>query len=135
MTNLKTETTCQIDVFEGCDIVYAAIKDLGGAAWTADIRNWVRNNYPNFDMSNNHPSEWYRCTACLQELKIGTTSDVVKVKTLLTSSSQPDGKWRIAEETALARPESMSLDIFLTERKAFLSETVYKWFKRYSSYA
>ena len=128
MRNLKTETTCQINTHEGCDIVYTAIKDLGGAAALKDIRNWVRNNYPNFDMSNNYPSEWYRCTACLQELKIGTTANAVKVKTLLASSSQPDGKWRIAEETALARPTDVSLDIFLTE-------TVYKWFKRYSSYA
>jgi hypothetical protein len=132
MTKLNT---CKISVEEGCDIVMAVLKEHGGAAAIGEIKNWVRNNYPDFDMSGTKTSEWYRLRWCLQELKIGTTSDRVKVKTLLTSSSQPDGKWRIAEETALARPESMSLDIFLTERKAFLSETVYKWFKRYSSYA
>tara|TARA_R110002072_G_scaffold98262_1_gene216212 strand:+ start:607 stop:939 length:333 start_codon:yes stop_codon:yes gene_type:complete len=109
MTNLKSRNTCQIDVLEGCDIVYTAIKDLGGAAKTGEIRKWVRNNYPSFDMSGKYPSEWHRCNYCMQELKIGTTSNVVKVKTLLTSTSQPDGKWRIAEETG------------------------YKWFKRYSS--
>ena len=120
--------TCKISVEEGCDIVMAAIKEHGGAADNGEIKNWVINNYPDFDMSTTKASEWKRLGWCLQELKIGTVSDRVKVKTLLASSSQPDGKWRIAEETALARPKSISLDIFL-------AETVYKWFKRYSSYA
>ena len=107
MTNIKEK----LSVEEGCDIVMAAIKEHGGAAVIAEIKNWVINNYPDFDMSTTKASEWKRLNWCLQELKIGTTSNVVKVKTLLTSTSQPDGKWRIAEETA------------------------YKWFKRYSSYA
>ena len=108
MTKLNT---CKISVEEGCDIVMAVLKEHGGAAAIGEIKNWVRNNYSDFDMSGTKTSEWYRLRWCLQELKIGTTSDVVKVKTLLTSTSQSDGKWRIAQETG------------------------YKWFKRYSSYA
>lgn len=106
MTNFE-----KLSVEEGCDIVMAAIKEQGGAAHISIIKSWVRNNYPDFDMSATKTSEWKRLNWCLQELKIGTTSNVVKVKTLLTSTSQSDGKWRIAQETG------------------------YKWFKRYSSYA
>jgi hypothetical protein len=73
------------------------LKEHGGAAAIGEIKNWVRNNYSDFDMSGTKTSEWYRLRWCLQELKIGVNSDRVKVKTLLTSSSQPDGKWRIAE--------------------------------------